>query len=93
VTGEKLFYEYDLSDISELNDDKSVQAQSLSTAWWLTPNQRLVAMGFEPDIENPSMNKIWLPMGLVPMDAAADTSDTTDIANEEKFYNERGIVY
>ncbi len=90
ATGEKVHYEYDLSDVTELNDDKSVQAQSLSTAWWLTPNQRLVAMGFEADLNNPMMDMRWIPMGLIPMNEAAEPAEPID---EAKFYDRTGYKY
>ena len=78
-----LAFDFILDDIPELQTDKGVQAQSLSTAWWLTPNQRLVAMGFDPD-PNPLMDMRFVPMGLIPLDELMTAPTPDEVA---KFYN------
>lgn len=56
---------YDISTITELNTDKSVQAQSLSTAWWLTGNERRLVMGLDPH-PDPMMDEILYPVQFAP---------------------------
>jgi len=68
ITNVPQFFDYSLSDIPELQTDNSTMASALSTAWWLTPNQRRVAMGLPEDETNPLMNQIYVPMGLMPID-------------------------
>ena len=66
--------DYDTSQISEMNHDKGVQAQSLSTAWWLTPNERREAMGV-PIIDMEAMNTVYVQAGIVPIEFAAEGGD------------------
>ena len=91
IDGTELFYDYDLSNIPELQEDNSVMSQSLSTAWWLTPNQRLAIMGQE-QVDNPVMNQIFVPMGLIPMSEFMNPPESNiDTAN--KYLNRNGIKY
>ena len=42
------------------------QATALATSWWLTPNQRLEAQGYETD-PDPAMDMRYIPAGLLPI--------------------------
>lgn len=81
ATGTPQFFNYDISDIPELQADNTLMSQSLSTAWWLTPNQRLQAMGL-PVSENPLMDQIYMPMGVLPIDEVANPDSMIDEANK-----------
>jgi phage portal protein BeeE len=82
ATGIMHFIDYDISDIPELQADNSLMSQSLSTAWWLTPNQRLIMMGQAPDELDPMMNMRFVPMGLVPMGDLMDSPTDEETANK-----------
>jgi HK97 family phage portal protein len=67
--------DFNIDVIPELTQDKGVQAQSLSTAWWLTPNERRGQMGLLPH-PDPTMDTILFPQGLVPgVDLGMDNED------------------
>lgn len=70
--------DYDTSVISELNQDKGVQAQSLSIAWWLTPNERRQQMGLT-DHPDPLMNEIYTPVGMTPLGYEPMPGDVNDM--------------
>lgn len=83
AAGTTLKFDYCLDDIPELQADIATQAAALAQAWWLTPDERREAMGFE-ETELPEMQLYYMPMGLIP------TSEmTTPPSDEEvsKFYN------
>jgi HK97 family phage portal protein len=67
----ELCYKTNTSDFQELKADLSEQTTALNTAWWLTPNQKLQEMGKETS-ELDEMDKIYLPQGLLPIDANFD---------------------
>ena len=90
ATNQVLEYDYDLSDIPELQKDKATQVQALTGAWWLTPDERREAIGMEP-IGTPEMQTIYAPMGQVPINELT----TEQINNEEaqKWLNQRAVKY
>jgi len=64
--GTDLYIDYDLQAFAELQDDMSVQVAALSQAWWLTPNEKRVAMGKLP-IESVTMDDVLIPSGYIPL--------------------------
>ncbi len=66
--GEGLVLDYDRDAIEELKEDRVAQAQYLSTAWWITPNEKRVAMGF--DELGPDGDAMMVPIGVLPLDQA-----------------------
>jgi len=74
--------DYDLTGIAELQESLDLLVNQLATAWWLTPNQKLEAMGWELS-DNEMMDKIWVPASLIPMDMAAGEEDISDEAVEK----------
>jgi len=64
--GEKLFFDYDVSVIPELQEEIEKLVTRLATAWWLSPNERRVAMGYDVS-EMKDADDIWIPSGLAPM--------------------------
>ena len=91
ATGKNEHFAYDVSDIAELQADNSLMSQSLSIAWWLTPNQRLAMMGQPIDKIDPMMNMRFIPMGLIPM---ADLNDPLpDAAKSNAYLKEHGVTY
>jgi HK97 family phage portal protein len=90
--GGSVSIEYDLTDIEELRQDQSTQAAGLAQAWWMTPNERLVAMGMQPDNEDPMMNMRFIPMGLVPM-AESTIIDEQQLAKANAWYEQHKGSY
>ena len=61
---------YDASGIEALAEDTERLWARLAGAWYLTPNQRLQQMGFEPSTD-PLMDRVYIPANLIPLDMAA----------------------
>lgn len=68
-----LFFEWDYSEVQELQADRASMVTWMRQAWW-TPNQILEATGQIP-IDKPEMNEPWVGMGEMPLSQA--TSDIT----------------
>ena len=62
----KLFLDFDLTAIPELQDDMSKLVYALRAAWWLTPNQKLAAMNIE-ESEEQGMDQVWIPTNYMPI--------------------------
>lgn len=88
ITNQNLGFDYDLSDIPELQEDKSIQASGLAQAHWMTQNERRQAMGLEP---MDGMDELLIPMGLTPMSELMTPVDVTETAN--KYLDRHGIKY
>lgn len=59
----KLYINYDISEISELQDNMKDMVGWLSQAWWLTPNEKRSAMKYDA-IADPLFDEILLPTGI-----------------------------
>lgn len=68
--GKTYTHDVDVTQLPELQNDMADLVQSLSSAWWLTPNQRLAAMN-EEQSDDPLMDERWIPNNLVLMEDAA----------------------
>ena len=71
--GEDLELIMDLSGYPELQEDLKVQADALDRLWFMTPNQKLIHIGF-PESSAPLMDIPWAPTNLIPI-----TEDTTQV--------------
>lgn len=79
-------HDVDVTQLPELQNDMGILITSLAQAWWMTPNQRLAAQNEEAS-NDPNMDKVWIPTGLVLMEDAA-MGDVTDTLNS--FSNDNG---
>lgn len=68
----------DYGDIPELQQDLKYLVDSLVSAWWFTPNQRLKMMN-EEENKDPNMNKIYIPSSLVPLEDANMEAETEEL--------------
>lgn len=64
--GSDLYFDYDYSAISELQDDMDKLVTQLGNAWWLTPNEKRIAMSYGEDAETDSFNDYYIPANLAP---------------------------
>lgn len=69
---DNIFVDFDVSMISELQDDITAMSTALQGCWWLKGNERRDVMSFGKDEESPLMEQYWMPMGLQPMDSFSD---------------------
>lgn len=61
------FLDCDITVIPELQEDLEKMVNQLSQAWWLTPNEKRIAMSYDEDTTNIEMGMYWTPANLVPM--------------------------
>jgi HK97 family phage portal protein len=80
--GGKIYVDFDLSMISELQDDLNALAGALSQVWWLTPNEKRNMLDFGIDEENILMDDYWVPMGSMPMNAMMINDTVLDEAEK-----------
>lgn len=77
----------DYTELPELQQDVNKLVTSLAAAWWVSPNQKLIAMGYEAD-ENELFNERWIPMGIQPLSDYGGDGYTEQLAALQK----RGIT-
>ena len=65
--GEKLFIDFDYTNIPELQEMDKVVGQ-MSQAWWLTPNEKRAAMSYGADADTPEMNDYYIPSTFLHLD-------------------------
>lgn len=69
---------YDTSGIEALAEDTERLWARMNAAWYLTPNQRLQAIGYEVS-NDPLMDRVYVPSNLLPIEAVAgDIGDNGD---------------
>lgn len=61
----------DASELPEMQEDIGELVKSLETAWYVTPNQKLEALGYEPRQE-PEFDEPWVPQGITPLSQRGD---------------------
>lgn len=72
----------DFTELPEMQEDMSKLVTALSSAWWLSPNQKLIAQGYEARTE-PEFNEPWIiggarPLSKVISDLEGDGFDEID---------------
>jgi phage portal protein BeeE len=65
----------DPSSLPEFQKDIAAMITAFNLAWYISPNKRLTALGFDPE-PNPLFNEPWIPQGYSPL---------SDIQNEINF--------
>jgi HK97 family phage portal protein len=66
TSGKNYHIDYDLNAVEALSDNMVEKADWLNKAWWISPNQKLQEMNFDP-IDDVSFDQPFIPMGLVPL--------------------------
>jgi len=56
----------DFSELPEMQQDVNKLVDTLSKAWWVTPNQKLIAMGYEANTDE-LFNQPWIPGTIKPL--------------------------
>jgi HK97 family phage portal protein len=60
--------EYDLSDIKELQADMKTTSEWLSKSWWITLNEKRIAMKYDKLEDNEIYDQLLIPNNLQTMD-------------------------
>lgn len=69
--GEHLYFDYDIQAIPELQEDLDKLVDHLTSAWWVTGNEKRSAMGYD-ESDDPLMDQFLIPAGLMPMNTQLD---------------------
>ena len=64
--GENLFLDFDYSSISELQQEQEKIVAQLSQSYWLSSNEKRMAMGYGLDDELDIMNDYLVPSNFIP---------------------------
>jgi len=78
----------DFSALPEMKKDTAALITAFQQAWYITPNQRLVELGFDPN-PNPLFNEPWIPDGIRPL---SDVIATLEYNQQNQAANEQGIT-
>lgn len=71
-TGKRYHIDYDLESIPALQQDMKLVMEQVKDAWWLTGNERRVAMGYDTA---PEMDQFFLPVSLIPSGMTMEDTD------------------
>ncbi len=71
----------DPTELFELQKDMQALTTQLAAAWWITPNEKREAMGYEP-IKDETFNEPWLAGGISPLSVAIADDGFDDMVNE-----------
>jgi HK97 family phage portal protein len=63
--GADVYIDYDLSVYPELQEDLEKISKIMASSWWITPNEKRLAMGEDEDTEEPMMGRYLVPSNLV----------------------------
>lgn len=74
--GDKLFIDFDTSVIPELQEESEKIVEQMAKSWWLTPNEKRMAMSYGKDEENSEMDDYYVPANLLPI-GNSDMPDMT----------------
>ena len=83
--GEKLYIDFDYTSISEMQEEMDKVVNQMSSAWWLTPNEKRQAMSYGIEADNEKLNDYYIPMNLVPLGEEAIEEDFKSVKVD---YNE-----
>jgi HK97 family phage portal protein len=67
---ERFLIDADITNLPELSQDFKTQADAVKNVWSLTPNEIREYLSYDR-LEDPNMDKIFIPQGLQPLDDAA----------------------
>ena len=70
--GANLYLDFDFTMISEMQEEVDKLVSQLSSAWWITPNEKRDAMNYGKDEVNAYMNDYFIPTSLAPQNVTID---------------------
>ncbi len=84
--GEKLYIDFDFNSIPELQEETEKVVDQMSKSWWLTPNEKRIAMNYGVDEDNIRMNEYYVPANLIPIEPSSGLDDIVDAIDEQKMH-------
>lgn len=70
--GDDLYFDFDFTAISELQEEVDKLVTQMAAAWWITPNEKREAMNYGKDDQNPFMDDYYIPSNLMPQNVTID---------------------
>jgi hypothetical protein len=64
--------------------------ETLLKAWWVSPNKKLIAQGYEA-IDNELFNEPWVPSGIQPLSQVVDSMQGDGYEEQLAELKKRGI--
>jgi hypothetical protein len=64
----------DLQNVHELQSDMEKVVSQMAASWWITPNEKRYAQGFDKD-ERPGMDDFYIPSNLIPIGGMGQVDD------------------
>lgn len=80
--GDRLYIDFDLSVIPELQEETDKIVDQMSKSWWLTPNEKRVAMSYGIEDDDARMNDYYVPANLLPLNVANDDVDVAKLLHD-----------
>lgn len=77
----------DPTQLPEMQKDLKTMAEAFEKMWYVSPNQKLVAMGYEP-IDDKTFDEPWIPPGTKPLSqwSAEDTfNEESDNMEDDEY--------
>lgn len=71
----------DATELPELQVDMQALTTQLATAWWITPNEKRKAMGYEP-VKEKTFDEPWIGGGMQPLSMAIADDGFDDMVDE-----------
>lgn len=80
----------DFTELPELQEDMNKLVETLLKAYWVTPNQKLIAQGYEAS-DNPLFDEAWIPSGYKPISQIASDMEGDGYEEQLAELGKRGI--
>ena len=84
--GDKLYIDFDFNSIPELQEETEKVVDQMVKSWWLTPNEKRMAMNYGIDQDNDRMNEYYVPANLIPLEPSSGLDDIVDVLEEQKMH-------
>lgn len=81
----------DFTELPELQEDMNKLVETLLKAFWVTPNQKLIAQGYEA-YADPLFDEPWIPTGMQPLSQVAEAMQGDGYAQQLEALKKRGIT-
>ena len=79
--GENLYLDFDFSAIPELQEEQEKIVDQMSKAWWISPNEKRLAMDYGV-CEEPEMDSYFIPNNVTPLMSMEEDYDMEELIDE-----------
>ncbi len=79
--GADLYFDFDFTAISEMQEEIDKLVSQLASAWWVTPNEKREAMNYGKDEINAFMDDYYIPSNLMLQNISIDALENPKALN------------